>query len=132
MSVAYPLQVQISDEFVYHHEDGRLVITSAAVDANDLPGDGDMFLYVLGVPLHNKTLLYGTYPSDTSILAKLNQSGVLLCNDDYYDVFIPKNWVGTLRFGITVQIFENGALVQKDLEEILGKKPILSVDFHFD
>lgn len=130
--ISYPLQLQISEEFVYHHEEGRIVVTTAAVDASDLPSDGNLYLHVLGLPLHNKILLQGEYPNNTDILAKLNKSGVLLCSDEYYDIFIPKNWVGTLRFGITVLTFENGSLVQKDLEEVLGRKPVLSVDFHFD
>ena len=130
MTVAYPVSIQISDDFVYKHGEGRLIITSAALDENDVTA-GDLYLYGLGLPVHNK-LQVGDMLSDTEIIAKMRTEGVLIPNDEYYDLFIPKNWRGTLRFGVRVQTFESGRLVMKDLEESLGRPPKLSVEFHFD
>ncbi len=127
---AYPVAIQISEEFVYKHGEGRLIITSAALDENDVTA-GDLYLYGRGLPMHNK-LQVGDMLSDTEIVAKMQKEGVLVANDEYYDLFIPKNWRGTLRFGVRVQTFESGRLVMKDLEESLGRPPKLSVEFHFD
>lgn len=130
MAVAYPVAIQISEDFVYKHGEGRLIITSAALDAEDVPA-GDLYLYGIGLPMHNK-LQSGDVLSDTEIVAKMRTEGVLVANDEYYDLFIPKDWRGTLRFGVRVQTFESGRLVMRDLEETLGRPPKLSVEFHFD
>lgn len=130
MTVAYPVSIQISDDFVYKHGEGRLIITSAALDENDVTA-GDLYLYGLGLPVHNK-LQVGDMLSDTEIIAKMRTEGVLVANDEYYDLFIPRDWRGSLRFGVRVQTFESGRLVMKDLEESLGRPPKLSVEFHFD
>ena len=130
MAVAYPVVIQISEDFVYKHGEGRLIITSATLDADDVTA-GDLYLYGLGLPMHNK-LQVGDMLSDTEIVAKMQNEGVLIPNDEYYDLFIPKDWRGTLRFGIRVQTFESGRLVMRDLEETLGRPPKLSVEFHFD
>lgn len=130
MTVAYPVAIQISEDFVYKHGEGRLIITSAALDENDITA-GDLYLYGLGLPMHNK-LQVGDVLSDTEIVAKMRKEGILIPNDEYYDLFIPKDWRGTLRFGVRVQTFESGRLVMKDLQETLGRPPKLSVEFHFD
>ena len=62
----------------------------------------------------------------------MQKEGILIPNDEYYDLFIPRDWRGTLRFGVRVQTFESGRLVMRDLEESLGRPPKLSVEFHFD
>ena len=128
--VAYPVAIQISEDFVYKHGEGRLIITSAALDENDVTAE-DLYLYGRGLPMHNK-LQVGDMLSDTEIVAKMRTEGVLIPNDEFYDLFIPKDWRGTLRFGVRVQTFESGRLVMKDLEETLGRPPKLSVEFHFD
>lgn len=130
MAVAYPVAIQIGEDFVYRHGEGRLIITSAALDADDVTA-GDLYLYGLGLPMHNK-LQVGDMLSDTEIVAKMQKEGVLMPNDEFYDLFIPKDWRGTLRFGVRVQTFESGRLVMKDLEETLGRPPKLSVEFHLD
>ena len=130
MAVAYPVAIQISEDFVYKHGEGRLIITSAALDADDVTA-GDLYLYGLGLPMHNK-IQVGDMLSDTEIVAKMRTEGVLIPNDEFYDLFIPKDWRGTLRFGVRVQTFESGRLVMRDLEESLGRPPKLSVEFHFD
>lgn len=131
MTVAYPVAIQISEDFVYKHGEGRLIITSAALDAEDVPA-GDLYLYGLGLPMHNKLQSVGDMLNDTEVIAKLQREGVLVANDEYYDLFIPKDWRGTLRFGVRVQTFESGRLVMKELKDVLGRSPKLAVDFHFD
>jgi len=130
MAIAYPVAIQINDDFVYNHGEGRLIITSAALDADDVPA-GDLFLYGLGLPMQNK-LQVGDMLSDTEVITKMQREGVLVARDEYYDVFIPKDWRGTLRFGVRVQTFESGRLVMRELEDVLGRPPKLAVEFHFD
>jgi len=102
----YPLRVKLEDSD-YKDEYGMvrplvMTIVTIAVNNFDRREDRDLYLQVLGLPAENnsKFSTNGNELEHTHIIAKIPPTGVLIAEDDTYQLKLHEQFYGNIFFSV--------------------------------